>query len=141
MCKACRLNCRGIRFDFQCKKFYHDYCESSSYTRPDLVCFLNPALHRPGYRGFDTWPKSVDAALKTSRPVLITALTESDCYLDLQRVKKLTNDEFEILLPPLKNPYSSTRPERNFSSDEDVPLTFKNNFMFAVSKIKDLIEF
>ncbi|KAG5670980.1 hypothetical protein PVAND_001207 [Polypedilum vanderplanki] len=141
MCKTCRLNYRGIRFDFQCKKFYHDYCNSLSYTKPDIVCFLNPALYRPGYRGFDTWPRTIDAAIKTSSPVLITSLTENECYLDFERIKYLTNDEFEILLPPLKNPYASTRPERNFSTDEDVPLTFKNNFLFAISKIKDLIEF
>lgn len=36
MCRACRQNCRIVKFDFQCAKFYHDYAKSSSYTKPDL---------------------------------------------------------------------------------------------------------
>lgn len=141
MCKLCRQNCCGIRYDFQCKKFYHDYCESTAYVKPDFVCFFNPAIHRPGFRGFDTWPKTIEAALKTDVPVLITAATENECYLDLKRIKQITNDDFVILLPPLKNPYACTRPERNFASDDDDPVMFKNNFLFVVGKTQDLIEF
>lgn len=141
MCNQCRQNCCGIRYDFQCKKFYHDYCESAAYVKPDLVCFFNPAIYRPGFRGFDTWPRSVEAALLTGAPVVITAATEDECYLDLNRIKKITNDDIVILLPPIKNPYRSTRPERNFASDDVDSIMFKNNYLFAISKAQDLIEF
>lgn len=141
MCKMCRQDCCGIRFDFQCKKFYHDYCESSAYTKPDFVCFLNPALYRPGFRGFDTWHKTIVAALKTRVPILVTSTTENECYLDLKRIKKITNDDVEILVPPLKNPYASTRPERNFATDEEDAIMFRNNYLFVVEKTQDLIEF
>lgn len=36
MCRTCRQNCRIVKFDFQCAKFYHDYATSSAYTKPDL---------------------------------------------------------------------------------------------------------
>lgn len=141
MCKTCRTNCCGIRFDFQCKKFYHDYCESKAYTRPDLICFLNAAVHRPGFQGFDTWEKTIEAAHRSSVPILVTTMSENDCYNDLDRFKKITNNDIDIYVPPIKNPYASTRPDRNFSSDDDVPIIFKNNYMFVVSKAQDLIEF
>jgi len=140
VCKACRQNCRGIRFDFQCKQFYHDYCGSTAFVKPDFVCFLNPALYRAGFRGFDTWPKTIEAALKTGSPILITSTTENECYLDLDRIKKFTNNEIEILIPPIKNPYASTRPERNFASDDEDPIMFKNNYLFVIAKTQDLID-
>lgn len=134
MCKSCRLNCRGVRFDFECKKFYHDYCASSSYIKPDLVCFFNPALHRPGFRGFETWPKTLKCALATNAPVVVTSTTENENFLDLQRIENLSNTSLKVLLPPQKNPYASTRPVRTFTSDcNDVSIMFKNNYMFIVS--------
>jgi hypothetical protein len=109
-------------------------------VKPNLICFLNAQLHQPGFRGFETWPKTIEAAYNSSAPILITSTTESDCYLDLERVKKVTKNDVEILLPPVRNPFFSTRPERNFVSEEDVPIMFKNNFLFVVSKNRDLIE-
>lgn len=135
MCKSCRLNCRGVRFDFQCKKFYHDYHASASYIKPDLICFFNPALHRPGFRGFETWPRSIKSALSTTAPIIVTSSTEHENLLDLQRIEKCSfNDNLKVILPPKRNPYASTRPERTFTVDDcDVSIMFKNNFMFVVS--------
>lgn len=138
MCRICRQQCRGIRFDFQCKKFYHDYCSSSSYVKPDIVCFFNPGLHRPGFRGFDTWPKTVQSAIETSAPILITSCTESESLLDLETVEKLSKNDIKIIQMPQKNPYASTRPERNFTTNE--PIMFKNQFYFIIRRPKDLIE-
>ena len=67
-------------------------------------------------------------------------MTENECYLDLSRIKKITNDEIEILIPPLKNPYASTRPERNFASDDQDAIMFKNNYLFVIVKSQDLID-
>jgi mitochondrial splicing suppressor protein 51 len=141
MCKSCRLNCRGIRFDFQCKKFYHDYCTSSAYLKPDLICFFNPSLHRPGFRGFETWPKTIKCATSTNAAIVVTSPTENENLLDLQRIESLTSDEsVKILLAPQKNPYASSRPERSFSDNDDISIMFKNNFLFVLSD-KNLIEF
>lgn len=140
MCRICRQNCKGIRFDFQCKKFYHDYCSSSSYVKPSLVCFFNPALHRPGFRGFDTWPKTIQAAIDTSAPILVTSMTENEAFLDLEMFEKVTGNDIHVLEMPRLNPYASTKPERNFASDDNVPIMFKNQFYFLIRKPRDLIE-
>lgn len=133
MCKSCRLNCCGVRFDFQCKKFYHDYCSSSSYIKPDLICFFNPGLHRPGFRGFETWTKTIKSAISSTAPIIVTSTTENENFLDLQKIQKVCENSINVLVPPQKNPYANTRPERNFVSDDDVSIMFKNNFMFVVS--------
>lgn len=36
MCRTCRQNCRIVKFDFQCGILYHDYANSSAFTKPDL---------------------------------------------------------------------------------------------------------
>lgn len=139
MCRSCRQNCRCVRFDFQCSKFYHDYCNSSSYIKPDLVCFFNPSLQKPGFRGFDTWPKTIKAAVASNSPVLITANTEMEAFLDLEQVEKITSNEIEVIKMPQVNPYKSTRPERNISLDDEDPIMHKNQFFFILRKPQDLI--
>lgn len=140
MCRQCRQQCRGVRFDFQCKKFYHDYCLSKAFVKPDIVLFFNPALHRPGFRGFDTWPKTIKSALNTTAPVLVTAVTENESILDLQRIEKIAESDTVVAQPPKLNPYASTRPERNFATDDVEPIMFKNQFYFIVQQPRDLIE-
>lgn len=141
MCRNCRQLCRGVRFDFQCKKFYHDYCDSSGdYVKPNLVCFFNPAFYLPGFRGFDTWPKSVRSAISTSAPVLVTSCTESGSFMDLEKIETLMENNVEVLQMPKLNPYSSKHPERNLM-DDDVPLFFRNQYFFVVRQIPDFIDF
>lgn len=129
MCRSCRQQCRGIRFDFQCKKFYHDYCLSSSYTPPDMIYFFNPSFERPGFREFDTWPQTIKAAIQTTAPIVVTSTTQDESLSDLVRLEKLADYEIEIIQPPQVNAYASTRPDRNFSPETDV-ISFKNKFLF-----------
>lgn len=140
MCNDCRHKCRGIRFDFQCKMFYHDYCSSASFVKPDIVYFFNAALHRPGFRGFDTWPKTIRAAVNFSVPTIITACTEKEATLDLEKIQKLSGEELKIIQTSEFNPYFSTSPERNFTSDDIEPIMFKNQFYFIVQGPRNLIE-
>lgn len=140
MCRSCRQNCRCVRFDFQCSKFYHDFCKSSSFIKPDLICMFNPAVHRPGFRGFDTWPKTIKAAIDTTTPIVVTASTESDIFMDLERIEKITSNEIEIIQMPELNPYASTRPERNIANDDEAPIMFRNQYFFIIRKPRDLIE-
>ena len=127
MCRKCRQSCRGIRFDFQCKKFYHDYVNSSAYAKPDIIYFFNPGFHRPGFREFDTWPRTIKATLNSFTPVVITSVSENDSLLNLQVVNKYVN-EIEVVFPSHVNPYSETRPHRNFYPGPD-PIIFKNQFI------------
>ena len=139
MCRVCRQSCRGVRFDFQCKKFYHDYCKSSSYVKPDAVFFFNSALHRPGFRGFDTWPKTIQSAINTSAPIFVTSCTRNESNLEFKRVKEVAKDILELQTPSF-NPYASTQPERCFYADDIEPITFKNQFYFIVQNVEDLIK-
>lgn len=139
MCNDCRHNCRGIRFDFQCKMFYHDYCTSASYAKPDLIYFFNASLHRPGFRGFDTWTKTVKAAINSSAAVVVTACNEMEASLDLQRIMKVSDNDLKIIQPSSLNPYASTNPERNCISDV-TPIMFRNHFYFIVQGPQDLIQ-
>lgn len=129
MCGSCRQTCRGIRFDFQSKTFYHDYCLSSSYTPPDIIYFFNPNFERSGFREFDTWPQTIKAAVQTTAPIVVTSSTQDESLSDLVRLEKLADYEIEIIQPPQVNTYSYSRPERNFLPETDV-VTFKNKYMF-----------
>lgn len=39
MCRACRKNCRIVKFDFECGRLYHDYVKESSFKKPDLSMY------------------------------------------------------------------------------------------------------
>lgn len=133
MCRTCRLKCRVVKFDFQCRRFYHDYRRDSCYTRPDLICFFNPILNSVhGYAGHDTWPETLQAAASANCPIVVTSYTELDCPLDLIRLQKEARRPLQIVQPPRLNPYGSCRPDRNFISDEVTPLIFKNYHYFVV---------
>jgi splicing suppressor protein 51 len=137
MCRLCRSNCRGVTFDFQCKKFYHDYCDSMNYSKPDMICFFNAGLYRTNsFKGFDTWPKTVEAALNQHKniPVIVTSSAEYEAPLDLQRILSIVQncDSINVIQEPTRNPYASIKPERNFVNEEIAPLIFKNQFYFVL---------
>lgn len=141
MCRDCRQNCRGIRFDFQCKLFYHDYCKSVAYVKPDAVFFFNDTLHQPGFCGFDTWPRTVRAAIESTAPVFVTSRTHLESTSEFKKVNEIVTKDLEVFQEPKTNPYAETQPERNFSADDDDdPIIFKNQFYFIVRKLQDLIQ-
>ncbi|XP_049539497.1 uncharacterized protein LOC125953767 [Anopheles darlingi] len=133
MCRTCRLKCRVVAFDFQSRTMYHDYRRSSSYQRPNLICFFNPGLHRTtGYAGIDTWPETIRAATEPGCPILVTAYTELESPLDLDRLQRESVRPLKIVQEPAVNPFGSKRPDRNFISDETAPMIFKNYYHFIV---------
>lgn len=133
MCRTCRLKCRVVKFDFQCKRFYHDYQQDTCFIHPDLICFFNPILNSTcSYLGFDSWPFTIQAATGLECPIVVTSYTELDCPLDLIRLQKEARRPLQVVVPPKLNPYASQRPDRNFISEEIVPLIFKNYHYFVV---------
>lgn len=136
MCRMCRQQCRGVTFDFQCEKFYHDYCQSLCYSKPDLICFFNAGLHKTtSFKGFDCWPKTIEAALNQNVPVVVTSSSKAEAPLDLQRITDICADyNVKVYENPQRNPYASTRPERNYINEEIAPLLFKNFYYFVVQK-------
>ena len=135
MCKTCRQQCRGVTFDFHCLQFYHDYCDSMSYCKPNFICFFNAGLNsKANFKGFDTWPKTIEKALQQRTPILVTSSTEHEAPFDLLRMQEIAGNDLIIMQEPTTNPFTSKKPERNFGSDDLVPLTFKNNSYIVVQK-------
>lgn len=133
MCRSCRLRFRVVKFDFQCRRFYHDYRQDPCYSRPNLICFFNPGLHRStGFGSLDTWPQTIVAATDAGCPILVTAYTEFESPLDLARLQKEAKRPLEVIQAPVHNPFASQRPDRNFISQEIEPMIFKNYFYFMV---------
>ncbi|XP_053661503.1 titin homolog [Anopheles marshallii] len=133
MCRTCRMKCRVVAFDFQCRTMYHDYRHSSRYQRPNLICFFNPGLHRTtGFAGLDSWPTTIHAATEAGCPMLVTAYTELESPLDLERLQRESTRTLQIVQPPSVNPFASKRPDRNFISDDTAPMIFKNYYYFVV---------
>lgn len=66
--------------------------------------------------------------------MILTAYTAAEAPLDLERMKETVGSDLEVLLQPQRNPYRSLRPWRNFVSEEESPIIFKNQFITAVRK-------
>lgn len=68
-------------------------------------------------------------------PIIVTSYTEYESPRDLERFQKESaNGERKrnVIFGPAPNVYASQRPERNFISDEIVPLIFKNYYCFIL---------
>lgn len=72
--------------------------------------------------------------IKEGVPLILTAYTAAEAPLDLKRLQEVSRDPVEILMPPQKNPYRSSRPCRNFLSEEESPIIFKNQYITVVRK-------
>lgn len=154
MCRNCRQRARNVKFNFH-RTLYHDYAKSPLFTKPDLsefkslkfnkmnfsltnvflVCYFNPGLYRmTGFNGLDTWPDTVKASLQYC-PIVVTSYSALESPLDLAQVQRLATDAgktLEIIEKSTINPFASQRPERNFISDHDLPMIFKNFYFFVV---------
>ena len=73
-------------------------------------------------------------ALEEDTPILVTSSTEHEAPLDLLRMQEICGEQLMVIQEPTKNPFASKKPERNFISDDLVPLTFKNYSYFVVKK-------
>lgn len=131
-CRSCRKNKRTVNYHFE-NALYHNYCRQEVFLKPELICFFNPGLYRPtGFQMEDTWPETIEAAVEKKCPVVITSYTQHEAPMDLSRFIEESNRHLDIVIPPMVNPFGSVKPERNFISDEEAPLMYKNYYCFAV---------
>ncbi|XP_055383685.1 uncharacterized protein LOC129613580 [Condylostylus longicornis] len=132
LCKLCKKSNRTVTLQFE-KMLYHEFCAEKSYTKPNLISFYNPGLHRStGFQDMDTWPLTIKEAAKAFCPIVITSYTHYESPLDLKRFLNYSNRTINIIQPPSVNIFKSSKPERNFISDETVPLIFKNFYSFIL---------
>ncbi|XP_073840611.1 uncharacterized protein [Musca autumnalis] len=131
-CKVCQKNQRTVKYFFEAN-IYHDYCGSKRFLRPNLICFFNAGLYRStGFNMEDTWPETILAAANLHVPIVVTAYTEYESPLDLERFLEEGGREMTILEKPSENLFSSVKPERNFISDDEAPFMFKNYYSFIL---------
>ncbi|KAL0810690.1 hypothetical protein ABMA28_010019 [Loxostege sticticalis] len=127
LCESCRSNKRRVVFSFQDKTTYHDFWASDDFVSPDIVCAFNPSIKRSSmYNGKDPWPKTINCVLKLKTPFLITAYTMNELQKDLSRIKECSEVDHKVVIEQKFNSFASVRPDRNFISDDEMPLLFKN---------------
>lgn len=80
----------------------------------------------------DSWPETIQSTAKLQCPVVVTAYTKYECPMDFFRYRSECQRSFRVIMPPVKNPFASEKPERNFISDDEAPLIFKNFYYFVV---------
>ncbi|XP_061397543.1 uncharacterized protein LOC133333231 [Musca vetustissima] len=131
-CKVCQKNQRTVKYFFEAN-IYHDYCRSKRFLNPNLICFFNAGLYRStGFNMEDTWPETINAAANLNVPIVVTAYTEYESPLDLERFLEEGGREMKMLEKPSENLFSSVKPERNFISDDEAPFMFKNYYSFVL---------
>ena len=129
LCRSCKIENREIRVTFNSKKLYHEIVDFGD--KPDIICLFNPGLYREtGFDGTDTWPQTIRKFCDAKVPVLVTSYTEVEIPRDIQRIQSI--GRVEILLEPQKNPFAAVKPDRNFVSDDIVPLMYKNYCLSVV---------
>ncbi|XP_039966178.1 uncharacterized protein LOC120778451 [Bactrocera tryoni] len=131
-CRSCRKIQRVVSYRFQ-NQLYHDYFNLPTFMTPDLICFFNAGLYR--YNGFqmeDTWPETIRIATNIKCPIVVTSYTAYEAPLDISRLIQESSRRINVIMPPTLNPFASKKPERNFISDEEAPLMFKNYYCFLV---------
>ncbi|KAJ8708856.1 hypothetical protein PYW08_010238 [Mythimna loreyi] len=132
LCENCRQNNRRVVFNFQDKRTYADYKSSEDYVVPDIVCAFNPSIQRSSvFNGKDPWPSTIDAILKLKVPFIITGYTITELQKDCTRIKECSETGYNFIAEPRYNNFASVRPDRNFISDDEMPLLFKN-YCFAI---------
>ncbi|PSN56314.1 hypothetical protein C0J52_07517 [Blattella germanica] len=134
VCQACKTAGRKVSYEFW-PGFYHDFVGSKNYGKPDLICAFNSGLYRPSdYQGMDSWSPTIEAMFRSSGvPVVVTEYTDQELPLDIARVRNI-NNSIDIIMPPTRNPFSSSKPSLNFLSEEKVPVIFKNFYITVMRR-------
>lgn len=131
MCSACKLSDRRVDVSFYPGKFYHDFYRSERFVAPHIVCLFNPGLYREtGFQGRDTWPETIEKICEIKVPVCVTSYTKHEIPREMSRIKSIA--DVETILEPRRNPFASIKPDRNFVSDDTVPLIYKNYYLAIV---------
>ncbi|KAL0121593.1 hypothetical protein PUN28_006845 [Cardiocondyla obscurior] len=131
ICSICKSSGRRINVSFHPGEFYHDFCRSKQFIKPQLVCLFNPGLYREtGFNGKDTWPDTIREFCKIKVPVCVTSYTKQEIPREMIRIKSIA--DVETILEPRRNSFASIKPDRNFVSDDTVPLIYKNYYLAIV---------
>ncbi|XP_034826245.1 uncharacterized protein [Maniola hyperantus] len=126
LCENCQTNKRRVLFDFHDNENYHDYYSSDGFVTPDIVCAFNQNIHRAFAYNIETWPSTINSILKQRVPFVLTSYSIEELRRDLGKVRECARVDFNVVSEIKYNPFSSVRPDRNFITDHEIPLLFKN---------------
>ncbi|XP_045762620.1 centrosomal protein of 290 kDa [Maniola jurtina] len=126
LCENCQTNKRRVLFDFYDNENYHDYYSSDDFVTPDIVCAFNQNIHRAFAYDIETWPSTINSILKQRVPFVLTSYSIEELRRDLGKVRECARVDFNVVSEIKYNPFSSVRPDRNFITDHEIPLLFKN---------------
>ncbi|XP_042878972.1 putative protein MSS51 homolog, mitochondrial isoform X2 [Penaeus japonicus] len=133
-CDDCQGKSRAIIYEM-CEMLYHDYATTSYFHNPDLIISFNCGFHEFEGEEKDTWPASLSVMLKNPDvPLIFTSYTKTESERDLEVLKKI--EDVEVLLPVERNPYSSLRPIRDFTREDDCDMFFVNQYISCVRRKK-----
>ncbi|RVE54685.1 hypothetical protein evm_000806 [Chilo suppressalis] len=128
LCETCRVHKRRLVFSFHDKQSYYEYWAGEDFVMPNIVCAFNANIDRSSTYNVkpDPWPKTINCILKQRVPFLITAHTVNELNKDLARIQEYAEQKFKVIIEPRINSFASVRPDRNFITDDEIPLLFKN---------------
>ncbi|XP_068624189.1 enolase-phosphatase E1-like [Battus philenor] len=128
LCENCRTNKRRLQFSFQDKKSYKEYWSGDEFIVPDIVCAFNPSIYRSSmYIGSEYWSTNINCIFKQKVPFVLTSHSLEELTRDLASIDSCSEASYKVLIGPKLNPFGSVRPDRNFVTDDETPLVFKNN--------------
>lgn len=129
-CSSCKRKSCSFRFLYY-KEYLHecfDYLE-----KPDAVFVFNSGISENEYNvGSDTWKYSLEYLIKyINVPTILTAYTLQEAVLDLRRFDTFKNVQY--IIQHQKNPYRSTRPFRDWSTENE-PIYFNDNYISIIKR-------
>jgi len=132
-CEPCRGAGKRFTCEFQPNTYYHQYCRSPQFRPPGVICAFNAGIYRTtGHERRDSWLDTIPYLVPDAGvPLILTAYTLLECPQDVARIQQ--EHKVDVLLPPMKNPYRSTRPAQNFLNEHDSPLIYKNQYVACLT--------
>ncbi|KAI8149352.1 zinc-finger of mitochondrial splicing suppressor 51-domain-containing protein [Fennellomyces sp. T-0311] len=104
---------------------YHDYHETIDKFDPytDLFFLFSPGIGYPSAR--NGWKQSIEKALETKCPIFLTGFDQADMANDISAVEQDYQGEFDWVLRPTENRFSSLKRDVNLM---DVRQTINANW-------------
>lgn len=133
LCVDCQKKGRKLSTHFQSGTLYHQYANSKTFLKPDIIVTYNCGLHEYVGTDADTWLLSLPFLVKFNQtPLILTSYTSDEAHRDIARILDFRKDSLIVYLKCGKNPFASKRPYRDWGS-ENCDVFFQNNFITIVT--------
>ncbi|XP_018016359.1 putative protein MSS51 homolog, mitochondrial [Hyalella azteca] len=135
MCDDCKAKPRMIVYEMA-NMCYHDFIETSYYSKPDVVIAYNCGFHEQvDNKSKDTWKSSLPLLVADPAvPLVFTSYTLQEACKDLSALQAAV--PVKVVMPTQRNPFSSCRPYRDheIEASGSNPLFFWNQYITCVRR-------